>query len=89
MQAPAAAAEALPGGEDPLVTVERREEFARLAALLERLGERERELVALKFGAGWTNRAIARALGLSETNVGTLLYRTIQALRAGWNEGES
>jgi RNA polymerase sigma-70 factor (ECF subfamily) len=56
----------------------------RLALLLEALSDRDRELVALKYGAGLTNRAIARATGLSESNVGTILYRAVQTLRARW-----
>jgi RNA polymerase sigma factor (sigma-70 family) len=42
---------------------------------------RERELVALKFHGGLTNAEIARVLGLSETGVGTALYRTMEKLR--------
>lgn len=56
----------------------------RLAALLATLPARERELVAMKYGAGMTNRAIARAIGLSESNVGTILHRTVESLRARW-----
>lgn len=63
-----------------------RAEFARLAALLARLADRERELVALKYGAGLTNRAIARLTGLSETNVSTILSRLTQQLRAQWKD---
>ena len=59
-----------------------RAEFARLSALLARLAERERELVALKYGAGLTNRAIARISGLSESNVSTILHRLTGQLRA-------
>ena len=54
----------------------------RLSELLEQLTSRDRELIALKYGAGLTNRAIARASGLSESNVGTILYRAVQTLRA-------
>ena len=57
------------------------DEFRRLSALLARLAERERELVALKFGAGLTNRAIARISGLSESNVSTILHRLTRQLR--------
>jgi RNA polymerase sigma-70 factor (ECF subfamily) len=60
----------------------------RLAALVATLGEREREVLALKYGAGATNRAIARVTGLGESNVGTILHRTIAALRARWHEAE-
>jgi len=59
----------------------------RLRSLLETLPARERELVALKYGAGATNRAIASLTGLSESNVGTILHRTVVALRAAWDEG--
>lgn len=45
------------------------------------LTPRERELVALKFHAGLTNAEIARVLGVSESNAGTLLHRTIAKLR--------
>lgn len=56
----------------------------RLAALLRTLPERERELLALKYGAGATNRAIAAVTGLSETNVGTIIHRAVQTLRRDW-----
>ena len=59
-----------------------RADFAHLSMLLARLAERERELVALKYGAGLTNRAIARISGLSESNVSTILYRLTHQLRA-------
>jgi RNA polymerase sigma-70 factor, ECF subfamily len=61
------------------------QETARLSRLLERLPEREREIVALKYGAEMTNRAIAAATGLSESNVGTIVQRTLQRLRADWD----
>src|SRR5438094_10015158 len=61
----------LPGGETPEEQAERRSDVERLAGLLQRLPERERELIALKYGAEMTNRAIARLTGLSESNVGT------------------
>lgn len=56
----------------------------RLAALLATLQPRQRELIAMKYGADMTNRAIARATGLSESNVGTLLHRAVEALRERW-----
>ena len=58
-----------------------RAEFAQLSVILARLAERERELVALKYGAGLTNRAIARISGLSESNVSTILHRLTRQLR--------
>jgi RNA polymerase sigma-70 factor (ECF subfamily) len=58
--------------------------FARLCQLVETLEEREQELLALKYGGGASNRAIAELTGLSESNVGTILHRAVTALRALW-----
>ena len=63
---------------------ERRSDLARLAALTVSLPDRERELIALRYGAGLSNRAIAPLVGLSESNVGTILHRTVQTLRSRW-----
>lgn len=63
-----------------------RESHARLSVLLANLSGREQELVALKYGAGLTNREIARLTGLSETNVGTMLHRIVSRLREQWEE---
>ena len=62
----------------------RRSDAQRLGVLLQALSERDRELIALKYGAEMTNRDIARATGLSESNVGTILHRAVQALRERW-----
>jgi RNA polymerase sigma-70 factor (ECF subfamily) len=59
-------------------------EAQRLAALLATLPPRERDLMAMKYGADMTNRAIARATGLSESNVGTILHRAVESLRVRW-----
>jgi RNA polymerase sigma-70 factor (ECF subfamily) len=61
-----------------------RSDATRLAALIAALPERDRELLALKYGAGLTNRAIARTTGLSESNVGTILHRAVDAIRRQW-----
>jgi len=45
------------------------------------LKERERNIIALKFGACLTNREIAQLLDLSESNVGTILYRSLKHLK--------
>ena len=74
--------------ESPEDCALRSSEFRRLASLLEQLSERERELIALKYGAEVNNRAIARITGLGESNVGTILHRTVQSLRARWYEKE-
>jgi RNA polymerase sigma-70 factor, ECF subfamily len=52
---------------------------------LAKLPAREREIIALKFHAGMSNGELARVLGISESNAGTLLYRTMERLRKACN----
>jgi RNA polymerase sigma-70 factor, ECF subfamily len=59
-------------------------DLARLTMLMQCLPKREQELLALKYGAEATNRAIARLTGLSESNVGTILHRAVKTLRDEW-----
>ena len=75
-----AGAQARPGSspEEMVLSDERR---ADLQAALEQLDERSRDLVGLKFGAQLTNRRIAELTGLSESNVGVILYRAMHQLR--------
>jgi RNA polymerase sigma factor (sigma-70 family) len=61
--------------------VEERLRWAHLLNLIAMLSEREQEVIALKFGAGLTNRQIAELMKLSESNVGVILYRTLGKLR--------
>jgi RNA polymerase sigma-70 factor (ECF subfamily) len=64
----------------------RQADFDRLSLLLSQLEERDRELVALRFGSGLTNRAIAGLTGLTESNVGVILHRALKQLRDEWEE---
>jgi RNA polymerase sigma-70 factor (ECF subfamily) len=59
-------------------------DMERLAALTAELPERERELLALKYGAAINNRLIAQLTGLSESNVGSILHRAVEKLRSHW-----
>ena len=63
------------------VGAEESERRLAVGAALEALDPRERELIALKFFAGLSNAEIARVLGLSESNAGTKLHRTVAKLR--------
>jgi RNA polymerase sigma factor (sigma-70 family) len=54
---------------------------ATVRAALASLDPRERDLIALKFAGGLSNAEIARVLGMSESNAGTRLHRTIEKLR--------
>lgn len=69
----------LPQPEEALVG---QEELAETLAALALLEERDRELLALKFSARMTNRQISALTGLSESNVGVILYRAIQRMRS-------
>lgn len=60
----------------------------RLRLLLRALPEREAELIALKYGSELTNRQIARLSGLSESNVGTILHRTVNLLKQKLEEND-
>jgi RNA polymerase sigma-70 factor, ECF subfamily len=71
-------------GETPEELIQRQADLRRLNFLLARLADRERELVALKYGAGLTNRVIANLSGLTESNVGVILHRAVQTLREEW-----
>jgi RNA polymerase sigma-70 factor, ECF subfamily len=62
----------------------RQEEFERLASMLTSFPEREREIFSLKYGAQFTNRSIARIIGITESNVGTILYRIVSRLKEQW-----
>ena len=59
---------------------------ATVRAALAQLSPRERELIALKFHAGLSHPDIARVIGVSETNAGTMLHRTITKLRRACDE---
>ncbi|MCL4271026.1 MAG: sigma-70 family RNA polymerase sigma factor [Anaerolineales bacterium] len=74
----------IPSADNTEDAAQRQEDVRRLSILLSRLAERERELVALKYGAGLTNRAIASLTGMTESNIGVILHRAIQFLRSEW-----
>jgi RNA polymerase sigma-70 factor (ECF subfamily) len=67
-----------PAPEDQAELAVRRET---VRAALASLDGQERDLIALKFAGGLSNGEIARVLGMSESNVGTRLHRTITKLR--------
>jgi len=52
-----------------------------LDGALSKLEARERELIALKFFAGLSNAEIGRVIGISASNAGTKLHRTMDKLR--------
>ena len=52
-----------------------------IRGVLKRLKPREQEIINLKFYEGFTNKSIAEELNISETNVGTILYRAMQKVK--------
>lgn len=76
-------AESLPDGEPRIEEGLERDESARgLLRALDGLDARSRELLALRFGARMTSRAIAAQTGLSESNVGVIIHRAVRSLHA-------
>lgn len=73
---------------DPEEELLKADEIRKLRKLIEGLSQNERSIISLKFGGGLTNRDIARTLGLSESNVGVIVYRTVRKLRDGFGEAE-
>jgi RNA polymerase sigma-70 factor (ECF subfamily) len=67
-----------PGPDEQAERAFQREE---VRAALASLDPRDRDLVALKFAGGLSNGEIARVLDISETNVGSRLYRAVEKLR--------
>ena len=80
---PLSMAEKAPG-ETAEQILEHSQDLQTLSYLLADLSERERELISLKFGADLNNRQISAIMGLSESNVGTILNRVLQRLREQW-----
>jgi RNA polymerase sigma-70 factor (ECF subfamily) len=67
-----------PGADEVLIGQERRD---RVLAAVARLSPREQDILSLKFAVGQTNREIAGLTGLTESNVGVILYRAVRKLR--------
>ncbi len=71
--------ESIPG---PAAALEQKEDSTLLRRLVQRLPDRERELVRLKFEGGLSYQDIATATGLTVSNVGYLLHHAVQSLRS-------
>lgn len=71
----------VPAGPEPGAELDRHEEWRRLRAAMLLLAELDQEIIALRFGGGQTNRAIAGITGLSEANVAQRLRRALRRMR--------
>lgn len=67
-----------PSPEENAINMEIRSELIRA---IQALPERERNIIAMKFAGGLKNQEIARLTGLSESNVGVIVYRSLHNLR--------
>ncbi len=66
---------------DPEDKAIEKETYKHLYEALSCLKEREKNIISLKFGGQLTNREIGKMLNLSDSNVGVILYRSIQKLK--------
>ncbi len=69
------------GDADP--AMELFEDLHTLAPLLQRLDERERTIIEMRFGQELTQAEIGRELNLSQMHISRLLNRTLKKLRTG------
>lgn len=72
----------LPSADDLSGEVLRGIAWEQLVQALDRLPEPDRDLIALRFGAGLPHRAIAAELGLTEPACAQRLHRALRRLRA-------
>lgn len=76
----------LPSSVDIEKDIQQQQEKEQLRKILLELPEREQDLISLKYGAGLTNREIASITCLSESNVGSILHRTVLKIRTRLEE---
>jgi len=67
--------------QQPLENLAGEEDKKLLFQCLQDLDKRERDLISLKFFSSLNNREIAKVSGLSESNVGTILKRSLDKIR--------
>jgi RNA polymerase sigma factor (sigma-70 family) len=75
-----------PGPEDRLMQIER---WVLIQDSIRQLSRREQDIIALKFGAGLTNRAIGPIIGVSEGNVAVILHRSLRKLQAALESSQA
>jgi RNA polymerase sigma-70 factor (ECF subfamily) len=68
-----------PGAQSLL---EGKEEAGLLLEAVGELDDRARDIIALKFNSGLTNRDIALMTGMGESNVGIVIYRAVKKMQA-------
>jgi RNA polymerase sigma-70 factor (ECF subfamily) len=71
----------VPSGDDVLFTIIKNDERRALHSALARLPGRDREIIAMKYFAGMTNRDIALELSMNESTVSSVVWNTLKKLR--------
>lgn len=59
----------------------RDDEHQAMFQAMAKLRDKERNIIAMKFAAGLKNSEIAELMGVSESNIGVVVYRIINKLR--------
>jgi RNA polymerase sigma factor (sigma-70 family) len=72
--------------ESPFEKLQNKDEKECLNRCISRLSGEEQEIIHLKFGAEMSNHQIAEMLGISESNAGVKLFRTIKKLKEYFQE---
>lgn len=78
-----------PTGASPDEAIIKGEEIRLLQSYISQLSRQEQDIISFKFGGEMTNREIAKTLGLSESNVGVILFRAIRKLKDQFHGVES
>lgn len=83
-----AVAEPASHAEGPEGSLMARERLAEVLRAVSLLPPREREMVALRFGGGLSNRAAAAVCGVTEGHAAVILHRAVRRLRGSLLDGE-
>lgn len=69
------------GRSQPSEIVVKNDENKALVEVLSTLSQKERTIIAMKFSTGLKNTEIAEIMDISESNVGSILHRTLKKMR--------
>lgn len=75
--------------DGPEDIAEKNEAYDKLRECMSELPEEAQNILSMKFGAGLSNRDIAKATGMPEGTVGSKLFRSLRMLREMMSEEES
>lgn len=71
----------LPGNDSVEVEAEHEVHTELLSRLVQTLSPKERQIIDMKFYKGYSNKLIAQLLHMSESNVGTTVFRVVKKLQ--------